>query len=84
MLRFIAAVSGITFSLILIFESLFRRYDAEAISKVMSGEVSHSLGSFMSETLGFAGLFFVVSILLMSWPPKRQQSELMSSNYMNN
>ncbi|MCF7956470.1 MAG: protein kinase [Phycisphaerae bacterium] len=82
-LRSIAAISGMTFTLVMVYESLSTKYNADTIKSVISGNVTNFDG-IMNETLGFAGLFFVVSMILLVWPPKRQQPELMSSLYMEN
>jgi len=82
-LRSIAAISGMTFTLVMVYESLSRKFNADTIKSVISGNVTN-FGGIMDETLGFAGLFFVVSIVLLAWPPKREQPELMSSLYMEN
>ena len=76
LLRFITAISGVVFSLSIMFGYLQHVIHVDGIRLLMSGQKSDVFNRIVNDDLGVAALFFVVSIVLLAWPPKRRQAEL--------
>ncbi|MCF7955261.1 MAG: protein kinase [Phycisphaerae bacterium] len=85
MLRSIVAMSGFVISLLMMHDALFRSYTVESLKKVFSGQSDKLFeGRTSEENLMLAAIIFIASVVILAWPPKRDQPELMSSLYMEN
>ncbi|MBW8016888.1 MAG: protein kinase [Planctomycetes bacterium] len=83
MLRSIAAMSGFVISILITHESLRGSYTVESLQNVFNGNSSKLFDGRVNENLIFAGIYFIVSIVILAWPPKPQQPQQMPPVYKN-
>ena len=80
MLRSITGMSGFVISLLMTHDTCSRSYTVASLKSVFSGQSDKLFeGRFYMENLVTAAIIFIVSVVILAWPPKPQQLELMSS-----
>jgi hypothetical protein len=59
-------------------EGISNRYSREVIEKLNSGQIGHAFDKLLQcwqcEEAFIAGAFFLVSIIILAWPPRRKET----------
>ena len=81
-------LAGMALSLLCMYEGFFYSYDVVSLRNVLADNTGKALENMIKnpdrQKLIFAGIVFILSVVLLAWPPKRPQEQLTKSVYMEN